>query len=67
MAKKIKIELDFDHGQKVYLVTDPEQLERVVGDIRLVPGGVAIYYLKCGTEESEHYEFEISDTKKVIE
>lgn len=65
MAKKVKIELDFDIEDIVFLKTDPEQLERIVTDIRLITGGVPMYTLACGAEESEHYAFEISNTKKL--
>lgn len=65
MAKKIKIELDFDIGQIVYLKTDAEQLERMVVEIRLLPGGVAIYSLSCIDTVSEHYAIEIDSEKDI--
>jgi len=64
MPKKVKIELDFDLGDKVYLNTDPEN-ERMVVGIILRPGGIAVYILVCGTEESEHFAIEITDVKPI--
>lgn len=67
MSKKVKIELDFDIGDIVYLKTDPDEpVKRMVVAITLLPGGVAVYCLACGdTEPSEHYAIEIAETKPV--
>lgn len=65
MPKKIKIEIDHDIGDIVYLITDIEQSERLVVSITLLPGGVPYYSLACGTEETEHYAIEISGEKDI--
>lgn len=66
MSKKIKIELDYDIGDLVYLKTDPEFNERMVVSITLLPNNLACYSLACGSEEtSEHYAIEILDKKPV--
>jgi len=61
MAKKVKIELDYDIGDFVYIVTDPEQFKRQVTEIRLLPGGVAIYNVVLADSDSEHYSIELND------
>jgi hypothetical protein len=61
-TKKVKVELDHDHGDIVYLVTDPYQYKRIVKEIRLLPGGVAVYILGFGEDESGHYTTEISES-----
>jgi hypothetical protein len=64
MAKNVKVELDHDHEDLVYLKTDPCQYQRMVVEIRLLPGGIAIYKLRCGEDEpTEHYAIEISDVR----
>jgi hypothetical protein len=54
MAKKIKPK-DFP----VYLVSDPEQLMRIV-IAEIDYGACTCYILGCGTEVTEHFEHEIS-------
>lgn len=62
--KKVKLELDYDFGDEVYLSTDTEALKRMVVEIRILPGGTAIYTLACGDmEPTEHHACEITDTK----
>lgn len=63
----IKIQSEFDLGQKVYLITDPEQYARmIIGVYKSLSGSVS-YQLACGSDEpTEHYEQEICDTKDVI-
>lgn len=66
MPKKVRIELDFDHGDEVYLVTEPEPVKRLVTGIRLMPQGLAMYTVSLGDlEPTEHYAFELSATKPV--
>ena len=66
MAKKIRIELDFDIGDEVYLKTDPDGLKRIVVGITLLPGNLAIYSLAhSDCPPSDHYPIEISETKVV--
>lgn len=61
MPKKVKIELDYDIDDFVYLKTDIEQCKRQVTEIKLIPGGVAIYTVVLGDSDSEHYAIELSD------
>lgn len=66
MPKKVRIELDYEIGDMVFLTTDPEYFPRMVIAITLLPGGLAVYSLSCGSDEpTEHYSIEITDTKPV--
>lgn len=57
--------LEFQIGQVVYLVTDPEQLERMVYSYTINNREV-IYNLTQGTTTSGHFNFEISTDKKIV-
>lgn len=53
----------FYFGQTVYLRTDIEQLPRLVTVISFRgSSGHVVYTLTGGTQDSDHYEFEISST-----
>lgn len=65
MPKKVRVELEFDIGDIVFLITDIEQLERKVVEITLTPHA-PIYLLACGTEQTQHYAIEITSERKVI-
>lgn len=60
-----KYVLHFDIGDRVYLKTDPEQSERLVTGISVRQNGItyAISYL---TNETWHYDFEISKERDII-
>lgn len=55
----MKIETKYDYGQIVFLIHDPDQLERMVIGINGRPTGI-IYLLACGIAVTEHYELEIA-------
>lgn len=57
--------LRFDIGDSVYLKTDPEQCERLVTGINIRQNGVS-YALSHLTNESYHYDFEITKERDVI-
>ena len=59
------IENKYDFKQIVYLVTDDEQLPRMVTCIKIFPNDI-LYGLSCGTIETSHYEFEISLEKSFV-
>ena len=59
---RIMQKLKYELGDRVYLITDPEQHERMVTAITLRGTG-AIYGLGLGAEESWHYDYEITDEK----
>ena len=62
----MEINNTYNIGQTVYLITDSEQEERVVVAITVTQKKVLHYTLVCGTEESTHCDYEISDSKRVI-
>ena len=60
----MRIDNKFDIGQAVYLKTDPEQRERLVTAI-IIRGYGILYSVSFETDESTHYDFEISNDKDV--
>lgn len=56
------IENEFNLKDEVYLVTDSDQKKRIVSAIKVEPNDI-MYQLCCGTEDTWHYEFEISKVK----
>jgi hypothetical protein len=56
----MRISNAFTFGQVVYLRTDTEQLPRLVIRIQILPSMGLMYCLSQGTEESWHYEIEIT-------
>lgn len=61
----IVIEPKYDIGSIVYLVTDEQQLPRIVMSI-IVNKYDLIYELINTTTTSRHYDFEISETKNIL-
>lgn len=57
--------LHFDIGDSVYLKTDLEQCERLVTGINIRQNGIS-YALSHLTNESYHYDFEISKERDII-
>lgn len=57
-----KLELN----QIVYLKTDKDQNPRIITQITACANGGIRYCLQCGTQDSHHYESELSDTKDVL-
>lgn len=55
----------FALGDIVFLKTCPEQLERMVTGITFRPNG-AVYMISIGSNESNHYEIEISSEKNLL-
>lgn len=56
------IKTKYDPEEWVYLVHDPEQHKRMITEIRMTKR-VRQYMLRCGAEESLHYEYELSRDK----
>lgn len=48
------------------LVTDPEQLERIVVGYSVIPGNIVLYRVCLGTTTSEHYEFELAEQPDIL-
>lgn len=53
-------------GQMVYLVHDPDQVQRMIIYIQVNPNGL-LYALSLNGEESFHFEIEISETPKLVD
>jgi len=49
----------------IYLKTDPEQSERMITKIEITKGDI-MYQLCCGVNYSTHYEYEITEDKRII-
>lgn len=49
----------YNLGDFVYLLTDQDQKIRVITAIMVNPGSIE-YGLRCGTEDSWHFECELS-------
>lgn len=58
------IENKFEIGQTVYLITDEDQKPRLVLSIKVNKYDL-IYELTSGSNNSYHYDFEISDEKQL--
>jgi hypothetical protein len=53
---------EYKFGQIVYLITDPEQLERMITAVQFQDKTV-MYQLRQGAAETWHFEIEISETQ----
>lgn len=58
------IDNKFNIGDIVYVVTDPDQMGRIITSFEVTPGNVLIYRCYCGTVNSNHYDFELSKEKE---
>ena len=59
------IDNKFDIGDKLYIITDDEQKERMINGIQINPHGI-IYRLGCGINDTWHYDFELNKEKNII-
>lgn len=59
------IKSEYEYGDIVYLRTDVEQLPRIVIGINARQAGVRVV-ITCGTQDSEHYPFELSKTRDIL-
>lgn len=63
----MNIKNKFSLGDTVFLVTDPEQMKRLIVGITVLPGGILMYSCAHADEEvTDHYEMELSDTEDVL-
>ena len=58
-------DISFNIGDTVYLKTDIDQHKRMVTGYTVRNDGV-VYLLSFGSEETSHYELEISDEMDVL-
>lgn len=57
----------YNIGEYVYLVTDSDQIPRLVVGINILPGYLLVYEVQVGITNSSHYDFELSaEENKVI-
>jgi len=59
----MKVNNKFDIGQVVYLHHDPDQILRMITEIRVAYTGL-VYCLSCGEGVSLHYEIELTNERK---
>lgn len=59
------IENKFDIGDIVYLVTDPDQIRRIITGITIRPTGI-LYEVSLGATDSDHYDFELSLEPNIV-
>lgn len=52
------IENKYNIGDVVFLLTDVEQLNRIITGIIIRPNSI-LYYVSCGSTETLHYDLEI--------
>lgn len=52
-------------GETVYLITDVEQLPRIITGIIIRPSH-HMYLLSSGIEETRHFELEITKEKQIV-
>lgn len=57
------IENKFNIGEKVFLITEPEQWERIITGIFIDSNNI-MYRLAYGSTVSLHYDYEISRDRK---
>jgi hypothetical protein len=61
----MKINNKFNIEDVVFLITDDDQLHRIVTGIQISQNGL-LYRLACGTNDSWHYEYEIATDKNFL-
>lgn len=59
------IDNKYEIGDTVYLITDKEQMARLVYSF-IVYRNEILYTLATGITNSNHYDFEITDTKNIL-
>lgn len=60
------VDAKYTFGDVVYLITDREQLPRIVVCILCYKAGEVLYKLNAGTISSDHYDYEISKEINVL-
>ena len=60
------IDNDFEIGEFVYLTTDTSQRKRLITAMIVYKDGDICYKTVCGTEQSEHFGFELSREQDTI-
>jgi hypothetical protein len=60
----IKINNKFAIGDAIYIISDPDQVERQVLYLTIHPGNIVQYGLRVDGELVDFYEMELSQEKK---
>jgi hypothetical protein len=55
----------FELQQCVFLITDTEQLTRIITGIQISSNSI-LYRLACGVNDSWHFEYEIVEEKNYL-
>ena len=63
--REMRIDTKYDIGQLVFLKTDSEQHQRIIIQITINQLGLQ-YNLRCGTEDSWHFDFEFTTEQDVL-
>ena len=58
--------IQFEIGHTVYIKTDPDQMERIITEVKLKPNGTIMYEVSCDTISSFHYDFELSTERNIV-
>lgn len=66
MQKPLVINNKFGHGETVYILTDIQQLPRMVVMLKILPGDFIVYQLQSGTSVSDHYDIELSSEPNIV-
>jgi len=56
----------YELSQVVFLLTDTEQLDRIVTCIQISGNNQITYLLSCGSLSSWHYDYEMISTKDIV-
>lgn len=59
------IDSKYEIGQTVFLITDTDQLSRIVTSITITKRDI-VYSVQQGTIESRHYDYEMSAEKNIL-
>jgi len=62
----MQISNKYELGQLVFLLTDNEQLARIVTCIQINGNNQLSYQLSCGVVASWHYDYEIVSNKDLV-
>lgn len=62
---KLCVDIEFEIGEIVYLITDCDQHERIVTGIIIRPNNQVIYNVSFGSSETGHYGIELSGQRDI--
>lgn len=65
MFMAVMLNNQFELGEMVYLIHDPEQYHYMIVQVGLTLGGSLMYSLQCGEDEVTAFEKELSREKSL--